>query len=89
MNCVYCERPARYEAQVGLQRLRLCEACARAWMKRELRAPLLPWLRQLKPAPRPHAECPFCGYTPAHAHQTGLYGCALCYLFLQGESATP
>jgi len=27
MSCVYCERPATYQAQAGLQRLRLCESC--------------------------------------------------------------
>ncbi|MFN7162254.1 MAG: hypothetical protein ACK4NB_04260 [Fimbriimonadales bacterium] len=83
MSCAYCERPARYQAQVGLQRLRLCDACAQAWAKRTLGAPTMRWLQQLKPSPRHHAECPFCGCTPAEIQQSGLYGCAFCYVFLQ------
>ncbi|MFN7016050.1 MAG: hypothetical protein ACK4P5_02625 [Fimbriimonadales bacterium] len=89
MNCVYCERFARYEVRAGLQRLRLCETCAYAWTKRELSVPLPLWLQQLRPAPRPHHECPFCGCTPALVRETGLYGCALCYLFLRENASNP
>ncbi|MCS6920211.1 MAG: hypothetical protein NZM28_10600 [Fimbriimonadales bacterium] len=82
MSCAYCERPADYQARAGLQRLRLCQTCAEMWARRNLRAPLTPWLRQLKPAPRPHTECPFCACTPAEIQHSGLYGCAFCYVFL-------
>ncbi|MCX7925488.1 MAG: hypothetical protein N2554_06735 [Fimbriimonadales bacterium] len=82
MNCGYCERPAQYEVQAGFQRLRLCLECARAWTRRELNTPLLTWLQQMKPAPRSHTECPFCGCALATARETGLYGCPLCYLLL-------
>lgn len=82
MSCAYCERPALYQARAGLQSLRLCETCAQAWAKRNLNAPLTTWLRQLKPASRAHSECPFCGSTPADIQQSGLYGCAFCYVFL-------
>jgi protein-arginine kinase activator protein McsA len=88
MNCVFCERPARYEARAGLQRLRLCVSCARSWARRERNAPIISWLQQMKPSQRLHTECPFCGCTAARVRETGLYGCALCYLFLS-ESATP
>jgi hypothetical protein len=63
MNCAYCERSAVYEAWAGLQRLRLCDFCAAAWMKRTACAPLPQWLRQLKPAPRTRTQCPFCHTT--------------------------
>jgi protein-arginine kinase activator protein McsA len=88
MNCMFCERPASYQARAGLQRLRLCPHCARSWARRELNAPIISWLQQLKPPQRPHTECPFCGCTPATVRETGLYGCALCYLFLS-EDKTP
>ncbi len=88
MNCAHCERPVSYEVQAGLQRLCLCAECARAWTKRELNAPLLPWLQQLKPAPRPHTVCPFCGCTSAAVRETGLYGCALCFVLLSENSLT-
>jgi protein-arginine kinase activator protein McsA len=84
MSCVYCERPASYQAQAGLQRLRLCDSCAQAWARRTLGAPITEWLRTLKPAPQTHSVCPFCGATADSVRETGLYGCPMCYLLLEG-----
>jgi protein-arginine kinase activator protein McsA len=85
MSCVYCERPATYQAQAGLQRLRLCESCAAAWTRRTLGVPLTQWLRCLKPAPQTYAICPFCSATTDSVRETGLYGCPMCYLLLEGN----
>ncbi|GIV09741.1 MAG: hypothetical protein KatS3mg019_1832 [Fimbriimonadales bacterium] len=85
MTCAYCERPALYEARVGIQRLRLCDACAESWARRNLNVPLTRWLRQLKSPPQPHTECPFCHTTSAEIQQSGLYGCALCYVLLRNQ----
>lgn len=82
MNCAYCERIARYEVRTRLQRLRLCECCIHAWARRTLSAPLACWLQQLKPPPRTHTHCPFCGCDTETARASGLYGCALCYVWL-------
>ncbi|MCS7190326.1 MAG: hypothetical protein NZ843_01850 [Fimbriimonadales bacterium] len=85
MNCAYCERPAQYQVRAGLQRLALCERCARAWSHRALGTPLADWLRLLKPAPKRYPQCPFCGTTATAIRETGLYGCALCYTLVNVE----
>ena len=83
MSCTYCERPATYQVQVGLQHLRLCESCAGRWTRRTLGIPLTQWLSHLKPAPQAYPACPFCGTTTASVRETGLYGCPLCYCLLE------
>jgi hypothetical protein len=83
MSCAYCERLAVYQARAGLQHLRLCESCAARWTRRTLGIPLTQWLNCLKPAPQTSPECPFCGATAAGVHETGLYGCPLCYCLLE------
>ena len=85
MSCAYCERPATYQTQAGLQRLRLCDLCAQAWARRTLGVPLTQWLRCLKPAPQTYAICPFCSATTNSVRETGLYGCPMCYLMLEGN----
>ncbi len=85
MSCAYCERMATYQAQAGLQRLRLCDSCAEAWSRRTLGVPLVGWLRRLKPPPQTYPACPFCGATTQQARETGLYGCPMCYLLLEGN----
>lgn len=85
MSCVYCERPATYQAQAGLQRLRLCDSCAHAWTRRTTGAPIVQWLRCLKPALQTYTACPFCGATTDSVRETGLYGCPMCYLLLEGN----
>lgn len=89
MSCAYCERIATYQVQAGWQRLHLCDSCAQAWTRRTLGIPLTQWLRCLKPAPQTYATCPFCGTTTENVHETGLYGCPLCYLLLQGSASLP
>ena len=85
MSCAYCERPATYQTQAGLQRLRLCDSCAQAWARRMLGVPLTQWLRCLKSAPQTYAICPFCSATTDSVRETGLYGCPMCYLLLEGN----
>lgn len=82
MRCAYCERMATYRVQAGLNRLHLCPECAQGWARRTLGKPVIHWLRQLKPIPKAHSSCPFCGTTPQQVRESGLYGCALCYTFI-------